>query len=420
MPSREQKRILAIGIENLPPPIKSMSWLGAAADRPNISDYDIVFVDYSTYPHNFLKLLPNADREEYFHKINTIFNDQKFAEILSGRVCLFIFIDRGAPLQWLANFVDVSIMEDTGVMRTVVQSKWQKYFDLLDEWHLGFFVNPVKDDLRSVKCNYKVLAHTKAGLPIGAQIEGVTVYRRQSKFTSWQDKTFIPAAVFLLHTLRRQSREGVLHILGNILEIPLTQKEPEWSKRIDLEKGKAIKTEIKQLEEAKEEIETQIATKTKELEELYEFKKLLWATDRELEGIICRFFEELLGIAISGPTKSEEDGVFELRDCVYVVEIKSGKRRGARFEELSKLITRMETILKRHPDKKIKGLFIMNHFAELPVSERKAPFPDNVKKTAEVNEVKLITTAELFEIARGIIDGKMERNEAIQKVLDLK
>ena len=104
---------------------------------------------------------------------------------------------------------------------------------------------------------------------------------------------------------------------------------------------------------------------------------------------------------------------------MYVVEIKSGKRRGAKFEELSKLITRMETISKNHPDKKIRGLFIMNHFAEFPVSERKSPFPDNVKKTAEVNDVKLITTVELFEIAKDIIDGKMERTQAIEKILDL-
>ena len=87
MPSQEQKRILAIGIEGLPPPIESMSWRVAAVDMPNISDYDVVFVDYSTYPHNYLKSLPDAERVEYFSKINKIFNHQKFAEILSGGVC---------------------------------------------------------------------------------------------------------------------------------------------------------------------------------------------------------------------------------------------------------------------------------------------------------------------------------------------
>jgi len=36
-----------------------------------------------------------------------------------------------------------------------------------------------------------------------------------------------------------------------------------------------------------------------------------------------------------------------------------------------------------------------------------------------VNDVKLITTVELFEIAKDIIDGKMERTQAIEKILDL-
>ena len=410
------RRILAIGIEHLPHLIKSMSWLYAITDRPNISDYDIVFVDYGTYPHNFLKSLSDDERKEHYSKIHQVFNQRRFLEIIYGGIWLFIFIDQGAPLEWLSNIVDVLIINDKGKMKKVLQPEWQKYFDLLKEWHLYFYIDLGKGNVQNIKST--VLAHTRARQPIGVWIQGFSTLYQANEFTRPQEK-FIPTNIFLLHTLEKQSKEGVLYILENILNIPLTQEEPEWSKRIDFEKGKAIKTEIEQLEKQKKEIENQIDIKTKELEDLYKFKKLLWATGHELEKIVRRFFRELLGIIISESTKSEEDGVFKINSRVYVVEIKSGKRRGAKFEELSKLIARMETISKNHPDKKIRGLFIMNHFAEFPVSERKSPFPDNVKKTAEVNDVKLITTVELFEIAKDIIDGKMERTQAIEKILDL-
>ena len=413
------RRILAIGIEDLPHPIKSMSWLDAIADRPNISDYDIVFVDYSTYPHDFLRSLPFDERIKCYSRIDQIFNQQKFVEILNGEIWLFIFIDQGAPLEWLSNIVVVSIRDDRGEMKKVLQPKWQKYFDLLKEWRVYFHINLRKNNsLNIIDIKPTVLARTRAHQPIGIQIERIYTLYQANEFTRPEEK-FISTNIFLLHTLGKQSKEGVLYILENILNISLTQEEPEWSKCIDFEKGKTIKAEIEQLEKRKKEIESHIKTKIKELENLYEFKKLLWATGHELEKIVRRFFRELLGIIISESTKSEEDGVFKINSRVYVVEIKSGKRRGAKFEELSKLITRMETISKNHPDKKIRGLFIMNHFAEFPVSERKSPFPDNVKKTAEVNDVKLITTVELFEIAKDIIDGKMERTQAIEKILDL-
>ena len=68
--------------------------------------------------------------------------------------------------------------------------------------------------------------------------------------------------------------------------------------------------------------------------------------------------------------------------------------------------------------KDVKGIFIINHYANFPPNERKNPFPDNVKKTAEVNNVKLLTTVELFEIIKNVIDGKLDKEEAINKILE--
>ena len=163
-------RILAIGIEDLPYPIKSMSWLDAIADKPNISDYEIIFVDYSTYPHNFLESLSDDERKEYYSKINQVFNQRRFREIIDGGIWLFIFIDRGAPLEWLSNIVDVSIINDKGEMREVLQPKWQKYFDLLKEWHLYFYIDLGKGNVQNIK--FTVLAHTRARQPIGVWIQG--------------------------------------------------------------------------------------------------------------------------------------------------------------------------------------------------------------------------------------------------------
>ena len=68
-----------------------------------------------------------------------------------------------------------------------------------------------------------------------------------------------------------------------------------------------------------------------------------------------------------------------------------------------------------------KVLLLKNILKNLKIgkyNERKNPFPDNVKKTAEVNNVKLLTTVELFEIIKNVIDGKLDKEEAINKILE--
>ncbi len=54
----------------------------------------------------------------------------------------------------------------------------------------------------------------------------------------------------------------------------------------------------------------------------------------------------------------------------------------------------------------------MNHYANYHPEDRDKAFPSNVQKTAEVNNVRLITTVQIFEIVRKVLDEEISSADA--------
>ncbi len=430
--------ILPIGIQNLPRPIDSLTWEYALKEQVNITDYDIVFIDFSSFPYI----------KKYGLKLSRIFNISKIIDTLKGGTKLFILIDdkaksvlpifTGINMENIFSYYFGFVMKITierGKSKKVLKKEFQDYYKLLRDWTFCFSIyNKSMSELckngniEYIDCDIVPIAENKARKFLGVLLTNFKLiectyrsyhYLNLNNSNPYQSrvKEHFSGKLYILHTLGNDSNKGVLTILKNLFGLSFTREEPEWSKKIEFEKSKEIKKKVQELEEKKSKLIQEINRNKQELQRLNEFKKLLWETGHELEGIVHKCFKELLFVDISVPTKSEEDGIFEYDSSIFVVEIKSGERRGAKFEELSKLITRMQNIRVKCK-KDVKGIFIINHYANFPPNERKNPFPDNVKKTAEVNNVKLLTTVELFEIIKNVIDGKLDKKEAINKILE--
>jgi hypothetical protein len=61
----------------------------------------------------------------------------------------------------------------------------------------------------------------------------------------------------------------------------------------------------------------------------------------------------------------------------------------------------------------------MNHYANHLPTDRDQPFPKNVIDTAKVNNVKLITTEQLFNIIKQVLDGEINAADAQKLFLSL-
>jgi hypothetical protein len=208
-----------------------------------------------------------------------------------------------------------------------------------------------------------------------------------------------------------------MDILESLHGFSFKRTKPDWADKIHTKKSAKIIQELNRLISEKQKIEDSITNEFKNLNEIEHFKRLLWDVEGGLENIVYDSLV-LMGLSPSVPTKADDDGIFEHKGKEYMLEIKSGLERPATFTELSKLITRIEN-RKKIKSKDCNGIFIMNHYANHPLEDRDNPFPKNVRDTAKVNDVKLISTEQLFSIVKKLLDNDIDRKEAIKEFLSL-
>jgi len=76
-----KERILSIGVEELPRSVYTLKWEEALDKGVNITDYDIVFIDFSSCP----VFADGLQRNEYYKllsKLNQLLNQRKFLDYL--------------------------------------------------------------------------------------------------------------------------------------------------------------------------------------------------------------------------------------------------------------------------------------------------------------------------------------------------
>ncbi len=199
------------------------------------------------------------------------------------------------------------------------------------------------------------------------------------------------------------SQEAVDIILGELCgqaeELP-----PDWISKIKVSKEEKIDKQI-------ENIRSEIATREEEIQileteinELNEYKKLLYASGYTLEYIVEKSFG-ILGINIISPAiKNKEDRLFNKDDASIPIEIR-GKNAGLNEKDLNQLTSRFVD----KPESaifKTRGLFVLNHFRELEPENRGEAFNVNTIDKAIPWRACLVTTKTIFELIRLKLHGR--------------
>ena len=404
-------RILAVGISGLPKPINCVQWDEIKKGKSiNISDYHIIFVDFSYFDKN-------KDDESL---INGVLNETKFYEIIKSGITLYIlgsvgysyFIDkwdgRERIYSWIPEIIKITTKNESGEMITCRDKNYSDYFSFLKNWKFYFNVEQKLTQEHPYLYDLKELAVNNAGQTLGFLIDN---FRRIEVDNSehWEEPSVIEqlygGRIYFLHSLSENSANGVLSLLQKIHNFSFQREKPEWVEKINTKKSLIVKKEIENLFKEKQKIESEISKKFNQIESIDYFKSLIWEVGHQLEKVVHDSLR-LIGLLPSDPTKAEEDGIVKYKGEDYLLEIKSGLEKGAEWTELSKLITRM-TNTNKLSKTECKGIFIMNHYANYRPEDRDKAFPSNVQKTAEVNNVKLITTTQLFEIVKKFLDEEI-------------
>lgn len=176
----------------------------------------------------------------------------------------------------------------------------------------------------------------------------------------------------------------------------------------------------------KEKILKEIEDQEKKIGKYHKIENLLSSTGTNLEESVCEAFQlldlENLDCSFSNPQKW--DFSFSIGKVTYVCDAK-GKRQSALKKDIGQLEQWLHNYLDDFSDllpQNLKGLLIINHFKNINPSNRWPNNPNNLPITDEAerflnfgHEKYFITTIDIFEIVKDLLEEKIDVKEANRK-----
>jgi hypothetical protein len=186
------------------------------------------------------------------------------------------------------------------------------------------------------------------------------------------------------------------------------QKVPEWMTEFILPRSSMIRESIRAQQD--------------ELAELHRVEALLYATGRGLEEAVGVSMNKLefgrLELTYEDPDRW--DLSFEHEHQFYICDAK-GKTKWVDKGDVAQLSQWLQKYVDENPHvdpETVVGVLIVNHFRDLPPSERwpdepaNAPISDAAERYLGLGRLKYLTTVDLFDVAKDVVDAKTRPRKA--------
>lgn len=199
----------------------------------------------------------------------------------------------------------------------------------------------------------------------------------------------------------------------------MLEPAPEWVSKYFPPKLKAEQEKITDVEQRILELEIEKKGHENTRDQLVLLRETLLSRDGIVLQNTVRDVLRELGLDAKDGAQGEEDLTFVENEVHFVAEVK-GLKKSAAESHVAELHKHRGTYEAAN-GVKAKAVLIVNPWRELPLEERNTSsernFPDNVLKKANLFEVALLTTQQLFVAYCQMLDGKFNKDEFIEKLL---
>ncbi|HUW96311.1 MAG TPA: hypothetical protein VMW58_11040 [Anaerolineae bacterium] len=179
------------------------------------------------------------------------------------------------------------------------------------------------------------------------------------------------------------------------------QNPPEWMSKFRLSRATRIRDKI--------------STQQVELTELHRIEALLYAAGRSLEQAAEASMKKLEfdGLQFTYEDPDSWDLSFEQERHIYVCDVK-GKSRWVDKKDVAQLTQWLQKYVDENRSvdpETVEGVLVVNHFRDLPPSERwpdqpaNSPVSDAGESYLKLGRHKFLTTLDVFHTARDLVDG---------------
>jgi len=409
-----EKRILVIGHTLKSRSLKSFKWKEFPKDY-NIADYDVVIIDFTTIDE------PPYHKDhpiESDYLINFLSNPEN-EMLLIGKPYHFKFKVLDSNSTYIIDFENLfpffpAFIEAQGEEIRDVVKEYSYYFSKVKRWNRQLKYKTISELRKSGQginrwSSEKMFGSDKFSFQFQSIANTVSKHPIAVVFNFQSTEKLTAKVVCLPKTTEIPAIEGIKLILKYRYGFKFESKLPEWVECFKLPEQMEIEEKISDLNNKKFEIDKEINSLSIRLKENIKFQELLYESGNILAYTVHDALE-LIGATVDRTEKFQDDGLFtDPFDRRYTLEIKGVVKSAAR-SHIRQLEDWKE---KAEVDNgwKGKGLLIVNAYKELPLQERRVPFPDDCVNKAEFEKICLLTTTQLFKALQTFQEGKLDRKD---------
>ena len=406
---------------------------------PNIVDYDTVIVDVPSLDEATLKKVSSQTLEDI---------QKQLVRLLASKGRLIVITDhrhvdrrpKSYPesadnYDWCP--IEIGISEESGASLVVKDVQFTNYLSNLSKWEYFHFIPNAS--LSSALTNYYGNTYnTKYTIPeqplvtnrydkIIAGLYKIEVRKERTKSSAYgsdykeypAEPDHVSGEIILLPRIPSIERKGaVCLVLEELTGVTQSSVPPDWVDAISVPGVVELNNEISVLLDKIAEVRNQVRDLEQKKETLDRFKKLVYASGRELEAVVAISLERL-GVKVLPAKYSEEEFVMVYDGVEYLFEVK-GVTKSIALGHLRQL---NDYLLKYEEDTKqqCKGILFGNTWRDYPPDVRgtkeKPEFPDNVIKRSEQWGIALVSSAGFFSVLSSYLDGKKEGDLILRQIV---
>jgi len=417
--------------------IDAVEW--NAKEFPNIVDYDVVIVDVRALNETMLATVTNKSLETLRNQLTRLLHSE-------GRIIVVSDYQKTheRPKQYpesINNYewcpVSIGISNESGESLELINQRFPRYIKHLNNWPYFFFIP--QGSLSRELTNFFGSTHdTKYSIPLSSFVENrykktiagslhIEVTNKEIKSDGYSSydhysgtPSMITGEIVLLPLIEKlDHKEAVRLVLEDLIGVNLGYDPPSWVESIEVPHISEIETEINEKEKEIDLIASDIGKLELKLEELNNYKKLLYSSGFDLEEIVKVCFEELGG-KITPAKYGQEEYILEYGGIEYLIEVK-GVSKSISLGHLRQL---NDYILKFEEDtgSACKGILFGTSWRTTPPEDRnstdKPEFPNNVVARAEQWNIALVSSTSFFEMFSQFMNDRSKGAKILQDIID--